>query len=131
MGSIEKSLFHLLSAIRFSKSFVIFLIFSLFAESFSSFSHQPEMFNKGLIITMSMLPIVVVLDQLACVAGDEQAVWIMKRPSREQFDAFDGNKNGCVDWNEIETYFENVPEEFLESIRKNSDVHQNSFQQNQ
>ena len=77
-----------------------------------------EMFNKGLIITMGMLPIVVVLDQLACVAGDEQAVWIMKRPSREQFDAFDENKNGCVDWNEIETYFENVPEELSNLLEK-------------
>merc|ERR1711936_1116236 len=103
-------------------------IFSLVAESFSSFSHQPDMFNKGLIITMGMLPIVVVLVQLACVAGDEQAVWIMKPPSREQFDAFDENKNGCVDWNEIETYFENVPKE---SISQKFDVHENSFQQNQ
>ncbi len=66
-----------------------------------------EMFNKGLIITMGMLPSVVVLVILASVAGDEQAVWIMKQPSREQFDAFDENKNRCVDWNEIETYFEN------------------------
>ena len=62
-----------------------------------------EMFNKGLIITMGMLPIVVVLVQLASVAG-----WKMGKPTREQFDAADAalkDKNGCVKWEEIERYW--------------------------
>merc|ERR1711936_559733 len=41
MGSVEMSLFHLLNTMRFSNSFVIFLIFSVVAERVSSFSHQP------------------------------------------------------------------------------------------
>ena len=38
--SVEMSLFHLLSAMRFSNSFVIFLIFSLVADRVSGNSHQ-------------------------------------------------------------------------------------------
>merc|ERR1711936_1343036 len=59
-----------------------------------------EMFNKGLIITMGMLPIVVVLVQLASVAG-------LKQPSRAKFVGADKDKNGCVDWNEFKNYVPN------------------------
>merc|ERR1711936_750021 len=44
MGSVEMSLFHLLNAMRFSNSFVIFLIFSLVAEGSST---QPDVKNQG------------------------------------------------------------------------------------
>merc|ERR1712168_149698 len=47
MGSVEMSLFHLPSAMRFSNSFVIFLMFSLVAERVSSSSYQPDVQNQG------------------------------------------------------------------------------------
>merc|ERR1711936_1456465 len=42
--SVAMSLFHLLNAMRFSNSFVIFLIFSLVAEGSST---QPDVQNQG------------------------------------------------------------------------------------